>query len=340
MKAVVFTKKDELKLMDVPVPQIGPDDVLVQSKRSGICRSDYEVLEGKYILPFSYPIIPGHEWSGQVVEVGKNVEGFAVGDRVVGECVIGCGSCILCKSGNFTNCPRAEHYGLTFDGACAEYCRAIPSMLHKLPDNVSYQEGAMVEPFTIGYYALYTIGGVDGGDTVLIFGAGPIGLSTLITAKGMGARAITVEPIDYRKELAKKFGADEVLDPYKNNLVEAVKDLTDGMGADVSFEASGSDDALKVIFEVTRNNGRIAIIGLNFNESIPVYLGNIQKKGLIVKGTVGSPYVWERALRFLSQIKPDLSLMNTHTFTLDEAEKAYELGRHREKCLKVQIATS
>ena len=156
----------------------------------------------------------------------------------------------------------------------------------------------------------------------------------------MGARAITVEPIDYRKELAKRLGADEVLDPYENNLVEAVKDLTDGMGADVSFEASGSDDALKVIFEVTRNNGRIAIIGLNFNESLPVYLGNIQKKGLIVKGTVGSPYVWERALRFMAQIKPDLSLMNTHTFTLDEAEKAYELGRHREKCLKVQIATS
>ena len=175
MKAVVFRSPNNMAVDKVPIPAIGPNEVLVRSMASGICHSDFDLLSGQYIVPFSYPVTPGHEWSGQVVEVGSEVRSFSPGDRVVGECPYGCGECIACKSGASNYCPQANHFGFTENGASSEYFKVKARLLHKLPDDVSWEDGALVDPFTVGYYAITVLGGTDGGQKVIVFGGGNIG---------------------------------------------------------------------------------------------------------------------------------------------------------------------
>src|ERR1700733_5740072 len=141
MKALVINKPGELQVKDLPTPEIAGDEVLVRMRAVGICHSDYELFSGKYIIPISYPITPGHEWSGEVVEAGAKVAGFAVGDRVVGECVI-------------ESHEQIDHFGFSIDGAYAQYFKARPEWLHKVPAGGSFQKAALVEPFTLGNYPL------------------------------------------------------------------------------------------------------------------------------------------------------------------------------------------
>ena len=184
MKALVFNAPDQPQVVDKPIPEIDANGVLLKMKAVGICHSDYELLAGRYIIPISYPVTPGHEWSGQIVEVGKNVKGFRVGERVVGECVV--------------KLPdRVHHFGFSLDGADREFLTARPEWLHKLPDAVSDKQAALVEPFTCGYYAVKRSGGVNASDTVVVSGGGTIGLVTAAAAIGMRARVIVIDPISF-----------------------------------------------------------------------------------------------------------------------------------------------
>lgn len=326
-----------MAVKNVTDPQIGPDEVLLKSRAVGICRSDFDLLEGNYILPLHWPIIPGHEYSGEVVEVGKHVAGYEVGDRVVGECAVGCGTCELCLSGYVNACPTGDHFGFTIDGAMAELVKVKASWLHKLPENVSYREGAMVEPLTVGYYAIEHIGGVDGSDTVVVLGAGMIGLSTLLVSLGKGARTVVVDNQPKRLEFAKELGADEVINTSSEDLVDSVMNLTRGRGADVVVEAVGVDPLMQKLFDITRSTGRVSITGINFNDDLRVPLHKIQAKELTVKGNIGSPFVWEDALTFLSYRKPDLSKLCTHEYSLDEAKEAFAMADKPDEAVKVQI---
>lgn len=337
MKAFVITAPNEYGFQDFPDPVITDDEVLVRSRASGICHSDYELISGKYIIPFTYPVIPGHEWSGEVVDVGKNVAGFKPGDRVVGECVVGCGICPICQGGNFTNCPNSDHFGFTLNGAHAEYTKVKPGMLHKLPDEVSFKQGALVEPFSVGYYAIHANGGTDAAETVVVLGGGPIGQATAAAASGMGARVIMVEPLAHRQDVGRKMGATEFIDPLTEDTVERVRELTDGWGADLVVEASGVDASLASALELARNNGRISYTGINIGKKIPAEIGLIQIRGLQIKGTVGSPFVWERVLSFLAQSGKDITPIVTHEFKLGQVEDAFELACEREKCIKVMV---
>ena len=158
MKALQFVGDNKCVVNELPVPEIGDDEVLLASRSVGICHSDIELLAGRYIIPFEFPVIPGHEWSAEVVRVGRAVKGLGPGDRVVGECVIG-----------------QEHFGFSISGAAAEFFVAKQSWLHRLPDNLSWTQGALVEPFSCGYYATVRADNLDASDTVLVLGAGPIG---------------------------------------------------------------------------------------------------------------------------------------------------------------------
>lgn len=160
MKALIFDKPNQPVVTDIQTPSITDNEVLVRSRRVGICHSDYELLSGNYIIPISYPVTPGHEWVGEVVEVGRNVKGLQRGDRVVGECVI-------------RTPERIHHFGFSMDGANREFFAARPEWLHKLPDAVNDAKGALIEPFTCGYYAVLRHGGVDASQTVVVSGAAP-----------------------------------------------------------------------------------------------------------------------------------------------------------------------
>ena len=146
-----------------------------------------------------------------------------------------------------------------------------------------------------------------------------------------------VEPMPHRIEVAKKLGSDFVINPSEENPIEKIAELTDGKGADLVIEASGVDQSLVSIFDYARNNGRISMVGINIGKKLPVELGKIQIKGLRMKGCVGSPYVWEKALKFLQNSKIDLTPIQTHEFPLEEAETAFELASQRDKCIKVVL---
>jgi L-iditol 2-dehydrogenase len=326
MKALIFSEPKNLVVSQVGMPTINANEVMIRSRRVGICHSDYELLAGQYIIPISYPVTPGHEWVGEVVEVGANVKGLAKGDRVVGECVI-------------KTPERIHHFGFSMDGANREFFAARPEWLHKLPDAVDDAKGALIEPFTCGYYAVMRNGGTNAAETVVVSGGGTIGLVSAAAAIGMGARVIVVDPVPLRREIALRLGADAVIDPLAGNAVEAVTDMTKG-GADLVVEAAGHASSLANVFEYARPEGRVSMVGINIGQKFPVELGKIQIKDLTVRGCIGSPGVWPAAIRFLERTGIDLSPIQTHSFALDDAGPAYELGKKADQAVKVTLQIS
>jgi L-iditol 2-dehydrogenase len=323
MKALIFDEPTKPIVAEVQSPRITENEVMIRSRRVGICHSDYELLAGQYIIPISYPVTPGHEWVGEVVEVGTNVKGLKEGDRVVGECVI--------------NTPeRIHHFGFSMDGADREYFAARPEWLHKLPDAVDDAKGALIEPFTCGYYAVMRHGGVNASNTVVVSGGGTIGLVTAAAAIGMGARVIVVDPVPLRRDVAKRLGADATVDPTAGDPIAAVKELTKG-GADLVVECAGHASSLANVFEYARDEGCVSMVGINIGQKISVDLGKIQIKNLNVKGCIGSPGVWPAAIRFLERTGIDLSPIQTHHFKLDDAVAAFDLGKQPDKAVKVTL---
>jgi len=320
VKAVQFQGVNDLNLSDIDTPSIAADEVLVSLSAVGICHSDFELLEGRYIIPFDYPIIPGHEWSGSVAEVGRDVSGFRPGDRVVGECVIG-----------------EQHFGFSISGAAAEYFVARPEWLHHVPDELSDTHAALVEPFSCAYFAATKVDNLNASDTAVVFGAGPIGLGCVAVASTLGARVISVEPNLKRRALAAQLGAAETVDPAAEGVLEQILELTGGRGADVVMEASGHPAAMASTLEVASFNGRLVNIGIDVGRSAPAKLGLIQSKQLQVRGTIGSPGVWPATLRFLARTRLDLSSMVTRSFPLEEAPSAYDAARRTDQNIKVHI---
>lgn len=318
MKALRFGSENHAEVVELPIPDIAPDEVLISAKAVGICHSDIELLEGRYIIPFTYPIIPGHEWSGEVVRVGEDVDGFAPGDRVVGECVIG-----------------QDHFGFTISGAAAEYFVAKPQWLHKLPDSVSYTSGALVEPFSCGYHALMRAENVNASDLVVVLGVGPIGLGVVAGAAGLGATVIAVDPAPERRKAAVSLGAASAVAP---DALSALLETEYGnRGADVVIEASGVPAVMATALEIAAHRGRIVYVGIDVGRSATAKLGLIQSKELAVRGSIGSPGVWPATLRFLENTSIDLSQLVTQTFTLDEAVVALKEAQNTGVNIKVHL---
>jgi L-iditol 2-dehydrogenase len=312
-----------MSVNEIAIPKIADDEVLLASRSVGICHSDIELLEGRYIIPFNYPIIPGHEWSAEVMEVGSKVSKLKAGDRVVGECVVG-----------------QEHFGFSISGAMAEFFIAKADWLHKLPENVSWTQGALVEPFSCGYYATVRAENMDASDTVAVFGAGPIGLGVIAASAAKGARVIVIEPSADRAKIAQSLGAELVIDPIKQNTKEAVMDATKGVGATIVIEASGRPEAMAQTLEVAAFHGRVVIIGISVGGKAQTEMGLIQSKELQVRGIIGSPGVWPETIRFLSRTNLDLSKLVTSTFDISEADKAYQKVLTDKSQVKVHVTNS
>jgi L-iditol 2-dehydrogenase len=318
MRALQYAEKGVARVTELPVPQIAEDEVLVAARAVGVCHSDIDLLEGRYIIPFSYPLIPGHEWSGEVAAVGDKVTGFAPGDRVVGECVIG-----------------ADHFGFSISGAAAEFFVAKPAWLHHLPEQLSHTMGALVEPFSVAYYAIVRAGGVDASDTAVVLGAGPVGLAVTAAAAAMGAAVVVVEPSTDRRAAALGLGARHAVDPGEADAL--LEELTGGRGADVVLEASGRPAVMARALELVAFQGRVAYIGIDVGQEAPAKLGLIQSKELRITGSIGSPGVWPETLRFLANSGIDLTSLVTQQFALDDALDALEAAHHPESTIKAHI---
>jgi len=322
MKALVFEQPQRAAVRDIDVPEIAADEVLVRSRNVGICHSDFELYEGRYIIPISYPIIPGHEWSGEIAEVGSLVTTLAEGDRVVGECVVNNGD---------------DHFGFSISGADAEYFVAKASWLHRIPDELSFSQGAFVEPFSVAYSAAVAANGIDASDEVAVIGGGPIGLLCALAASTMGAAVTLIEPQAHRRALALEIGVRAVIDPAAGPLPDQASDATAGRGFAVVIEAAGATAAMASAFPLAALGGRVVLVGIDVGGTAPVEIGLVQSKALQVRGIIGSAGLWPRTIRFMATSGLDPTPLLSATFPLGEGTAALDAARDTSRNVKVQI---
>ena len=272
MKAAVWHAKKDLRVEEVPAP--GPpkaDEVQIEVAYCGICGSDlHEYLAGPIFIPTEpHPLtghsgktILGHEFSGKVVAVGSDVANVRVGDLVAPDACQHCGVCVTCREGRYNVCEKLAFTGLMADGAFAKYVNVPANVCYVLPPGTDLKAAALIEPIATGFKAVRMAGTILG-ETVVILGAGTIGLGTLQCAKAAGAgKLIVVEMSAARKALAKECGADVILDPTECDVIAEIKKLTGGSGADVSFECIGNVKTGPLAVEAVRNNGRAIIVGI------------------------------------------------------------------------------
>ncbi len=349
MKAAVLYGPGDMRLVDdYPVPDPGPSEVIIEVKSCAICGTDPDIKERGWPNHPPYgEFVFGHEYSGVIVALGPGVTEFKVGDRVAVETHKGCGICTNCRAGLYTTCLNygsAEkghrHFGFTTNGAYADYSLIHVNCVHKLPDDISFDIATLLTTAGTSLYGIRQAGGFEGGETVVISGPGPIGLICVVLARLMGAGTIILTGTRAeRLNLGLEFGADVVINVKEENVIERVKALTGGHGADISLECSGSPQATADTIEYTRMSGRIGLLGVHQVPEVAInarwlVLGNFKLSGTRAEGE-GS---MGKAIALLSKHDVDLSPLITHTFSLDEIHQAFETMEKRlDNAIKVII---
>ena len=336
MKAVV--KYDNVagatEVREVPVPSIGPDDVLVETAYIGICGSDPHMHHNKVSYKVNVPLILGHEFAGVIAEVGANVTGWKVGDRVTSETHADyCGKCVLCRTNNYHVCRERKGYGFQIDGAFAKYVRVPSRILHKVPDNVSLKEAALTEPLCVAYSSLVKHSPLKPGDLVVIIGPGPIGLLCTKIASILGASDIVVvgtDGDDARMEIAKKMGATMTINSSQQDPVPIIMGMRDGYGADLVVDAAGFSPTLKLSLDVVRPCGQINKIGWGPGP-VGFSLDQLISKAVALQGTFSHTWdVWEKCLVLMGERTVDLGEVITHELPLDQWQKGFDLMETKE----------
>ncbi len=336
MKAVV--KYDNVagatEVREVPVPSIGPDDVLVETAYIGICGSDPHMHHNKVSYKVNVPLILGHEFAGVIAEVGANVTGWKVGDRVTSETHADyCGKCVLCRTNNYHVCRERKGYGFQIDGAFAKYVRVPSRILHKVPENVSLKEAALTEPLCVAYSSLVKHSPLKPGDLVVIIGPGPIGLLCTKIASILGASDIVVvgtDGDDARMEIAKKMGATMTINSSQQDPVPIIMGLRDGYGANLVVDAAGFSPTLKLSLDVVRPCGQINKIGWGPGP-VGFSLDQLISKAVALQGTFSHTWdVWEKCLVLMGERTVDLGEVITHELPLDQWQKGFDLMETKE----------
>ena len=279
MKAALWYAKKDVRVEEIEEPKVTSDGVKIKVKWCGICGSDlHEYLGGPIFIPVgqphplsgtTVPVVLGHEFSGDVVEVGENVANFKAGDRVIVEPIVACGKCPACLEGKYNLCSSLGFHGLCGSGGgFAEYTVFPEKFIHKIPDEMSYEQAALVEPMTVALHSV-RVGNFKTGDTALVLGSGPIGLATIECLKAAGAKLVIVlQRKSIRQEYAKRAGADVVLDPNEVNIVEEVKKLTNGVGVDVAFETTGAQIGIDTGIDSIKFEGTLVITSIWESDAI------------------------------------------------------------------------
>ena len=263
-KSAVLTSLQNIEILDRPMPEIGPNDVLLQVEYCGVCGSDVHFFEEGCIgaRKVEYPQVLGHEAAGRIVAVGENVKHLAVNMEVVAEPGIPCGHCEFCRKGRYNLCPDLVFLSCPpYDGMFSKYIAMPAGMVYPLPKGVSTLEGALVEPLAVGVYAARR-GEVSANKTVVILGSGCIGLCTILACRQRGAsRIIVCDLFQNRLDRALSLGADEVVNASECNSVERILELTNGQGADVVFETAGNRHTASQTTSLVRTGGMIVMVG-------------------------------------------------------------------------------
>ncbi|XP_006811586.1 sorbitol dehydrogenase-like [Saccoglossus kowalevskii] len=340
--SVVLHGKDDMRLENKPISPPGPSDVLLQVHSVGICGSDIKYWThgycGRFVL--ESPMVMGHEGSGTVIQIGKNVKDLKIGDRVAIEPGIPCRECQLCKDGRYNICIDVKFCATPpVDGNLCRYYTHPADFCHKLPPNVSLEEGALIEPLSVAVYSC-SRGNVGLGSNVLICGAGPVGLLVLLTAKAMGAATVAITDIDeHRLSIAKEKGADCVIMVEKTDNKQLAERTVDIMGCspDVVFECSGSDDSLCMGIYACKSGGCVVLIGRGSLEpTIP--LVNAAVREIDIKGIFRYANCYAKAISMVSSGALEVSSLISHRFDLTKSLDAFTTANDRNsKAIKVII---
>lgn len=320
MTALVKTAKGEgfVELREVPVPAIGAGEVLIEVKAAGICGTDLHILHDEF--PYWPPVVLGHEFAGVIAAKGPNVADRAVGDRVVGEPhTLACGRCWLCRTGNRQLCASKRSPGWGIDGCFARFMRyPEPALLHRIPDGLSFEEAALVEPAANVVHDVLERGRVEPVDNVVVVGPGPIGLMAAMAAKAAGAARVAVvgtaadEPL--RLPVARTIAAiDAVWNVEKDDVPAAAAEFTGGRGADLVVEASGAEGGIGLAVRLVRKKGRIAAIGLTGKPGIAFPYDAAMSKALDFVFNLSTSYTsWDRAIHLIETRGIDVRPLITH----------------------------
>jgi L-iditol 2-dehydrogenase len=339
MKACVFRGPGEVTVIDVPVPEPGRGEIVLRVAAAGLCHSDVRVFKGEKYA--KQGVVPGHEISGIITSVGEGVGDLAEGERVSLCPIIACGSCSFCRVGKRNRCPRRITLGYDENGGLAEYLlvpEPIVRLGHvfKLPDSVPLNLASLLEPTACVMNSMELLG-VESGTTVLLIGAGPMGLMHLVVARALGARVIASEPDEDRRGWARKLGAVEVIDPMSQDVVALTKELTNGEGADVAVVSTGAVPAVKPALNGVRKQGSVNLFGgFPPNSVLDLDPNLIHYNELILTGSQNAPIAqYEQALKLLPALG-DLRQVVSHSFTIDDAPRAYE-SRLEASGLKTEV---
>lgn len=343
MRAVVLSGPNNFAPMEIEKPVIGDSDILLEMKKAAICGTDMRILNGTKTKGVRYPSVIGHEICGVVCEVGKNVTQFQVGDKVAVANVIPCGSCPACLAGRENACMNRKAIGYEFNGGFEEYV-FIPEIaiksgnIVKLPEEISFTAGALIEPLSCCIRGLKNAG-TGFNDTVLIVGAGPIGLMHMQLAKIVGAKQVIVsEPNKMRRKVALELGADKVVDPTEENLEKIIMDATNGMGADVIIMAIGVPALVNSTLKLCKKGGTVNLFaGFAGTGECTIEVNTIHYNEINVNGSTA--YKREDYLEAADMViskKINLDKIATHTFKIEEFQQAYEMCKSGEG-LKVLI---
>jgi len=326
-RAAYMTGINKMEIRDIEIPKLKEKDVLVKVEYVGICGSDVHYLEygkiGDFIVNGDF--ILGHECAGTIVEIGTGVENLKVGDRVALEPGQTCGQCEFCKSGRYNLCPSVEFLATPpYHGCLMNYIAFPENMAFKLPDNISTKEGALVEPLAVGIHAANQ-GNVKLGDSVVILGAGTIGLVTLLACKANGAADITVvDVIPKRLEFAKKLGATTVINAAESDVFAEVDKLTNKKGVDVVIETAGSARTISQTPYLIKNGGCVVLVGLAPQDIIEYNFAKIMAKEAQIKSVFRYRNIYPQAIKAISSGLIDISGIITHEFNFEDTAKAFD----------------
>jgi L-iditol 2-dehydrogenase len=343
MRGVLVRDFGDFRLENLPVPEIGENDILMKVVYSGICGGDKAIYKNKAPWKLSFPFIPGHEFAGEIADLGREVrkEGkYRVGDKITAELIIPCGKCFYCKNGKYNLCNDPRFLGSSLNGGWAEYMR-IPGAAHiyKLPETVSIRDAATVEPLSCSLWAVERAS-LHFADTIVVCGLGPIGMGAVMAASLKSPRAIIAIDLDERLlPLAKEAGAGYAFNAKDSKLKSKIDEITEGVGPSVFIEASGSSDALEIGLDLLRKGGRMVVYGVygkgaNINWSIIS-----EYKELTIVGGHLSPGMFPICLDLIEKGKLKANKLVTQILSLDEFRLGLELKeRSKEAVVKVLLS--
>ena len=323
MKASRFLGNKTFAVADLPTPHAGPGELVLRNQVCGVCGTDVHIYHGEPgSADVNPPVVLGHEYSGEVVEVGEGVTGFAVGDHVTVDPNIYCGHCAYCQNGKKQLCPSMEAIGVTRDGGFAQYSLIPAAQAFKLEPTVPWEAAAMAEPLACCLHGI-DLAGIQVGDKVCVVGGGAIGLLMVQLAKLSGASQIVLsEPNEKRRQVGLQLGANAALDPTRPDAQEAFAQVLDG-GANVVIECVGNVPAVKSAFQFAGKGATVLLFSVpKVDATFDLPLFDVYKKELTIKGSFVNPDTHARAVALINSGKVDFGPIITHRFPLDQLPEA------------------